>query len=405
MKLWVKFLIGTLLGVLCALILPMVNFGVLTVFAEWTVRLGRYTVVPLVFSSSFIAIYRLREEHTYFRTGLWIIITIAVSAVLLTLVGIASSLLVTLPRLEITGIESKIAMPELPNIGDVLFPSSSFSALCNGECVAAAFFVGAFAGGAAAGDKNRFKILVTLFDALSVLCYNVATLFYELLPIGLIALSWKWVLDYQTMIKALQCLPLMFLLAADLCFVAFILYPLLLVLIAHEKKPYRVLYGAVAPLMAGVLSGDINFCLPLLQRMGSEDFGIRRRVNSAVCPLFVSFARSGASVVVIVCFIKVWHSYSSLPIPTDGLIKLCLMALALSWALSSMPTGGAFAVLTIVCATYGQEFETGSAVMLPCAVFLGAIATAFDILTCSFGLVLIASKTHTMKIKPIKEFI
>lgn len=405
MKLWVKFLIGTLLGVLCAFIFPVEKSLALETIARWTVQVGRYTVIPLVFSQAFIAIYRLREEHTYFRTGLWIIITIIGSVVLLVAVALASSLLVTLPRFEITGLEGQAQLTKLPDVVEMLFPPSAFEALCNGECVAASFLVGAFAGGAAAGDKGKFRILVTSFDALCVLCYNVVTLFYELLPIGAIALSWKWVLDYRAMVKAAECLPLLMLLAADLCFVAFILYPILLVILAHEKRPYRVLYAAAAPIMAAALTGDMNFCLPLLQRMGSEDFGIRRRVNAVVGPIFVSFARAGSAAVAIVCFVAVWHSYSSLPIPMDALVKLGVMTAVLSFALCSMPSGGTFAVFTIVCASYGQEFETGSAVLLPCAAMLSMIAALFDTLTCAFGMVLIASKTHTIKVKRIKDFI
>lgn len=405
MKLWIKFLMGSLLGVLCALIFRIDGRGVLDAVAGWTIRIGRYTVIPLVFSSSFIAIYRLREERTYLKTGVWIVISIIGQALLLTAVAVVSSKLVTLQRFAITGMEKEAAPDSLPNIGKMLFPSSAFSALCNGECVAASFLVGAFAGGAAAGDKALFRPLVTVFDALSVLCYNVVTLFYEMLPVGVIALSWKWVLDYRLMIKAVQALPLIMLLFIDLCFVAFILYPLLLIILAHEKRPYRVLYAALAPLMAALLSGDVNFCLPLLTRMGSEDFGIRRRTNASICPLFASFARAGSSVVAIVCFVAVWHSYSSLPIPINTLVGLCTSSFLLSFLLCGVPSGGAFTVFAIVCAAYGKEFLMGSAIILPCALFLSSIAAAFDTLTCAFALVLIASKTNTMKVRPIKSFI
>lgn len=404
MKLWIKFLIGTLIGILCARLLPVKDMSILSLCAQWTVRLGRYTVIPLVFSSAFIAIYRLRESHTYIKTGLWIIAVTALSAVLLTAQAVASSLLVTLPRLNISGAKG-IPPDAIPNIAQMLFPSSAFSALCNGECVAASFLLGAFAGGAAAGDKIMFKPLIMVMDALSVLCYNVVTLFYEILPVGAIVLVWKWALDYRLMMSTLQCLPLLLLLLANLCFAAFILYPLLLFVIAKEKRPYKVLYAAIAPLFAAALSGDVNFCLPLVMRMGSEDFGVRRRVNAAVCPILVSFARAGAAVVAIVCFVAVWHSYSSLPMPRDGLVRLVTMSFALSFALCATPYGGAFLVFTIVCASFGNEFASGSAVLLPCAAFFSAIAAMFDVLTCAFGLVLIANKTHTMKARSVKDFI
>lgn len=404
MKLWIKFLIGTLIGILCSHFFVLKDGRVLSLCAQWTVRLGRYTLIPLVFSSAFIAMYRLRESHEYIKTLFWTVIAIAISSVLLTAAAVAASLFVTLPRLNIFGSES-LPPVAIPNFSDMLFPSSAFEALCNGECVLASFLVGGFAGGAAAGDKIIFKPLITLFDSLSMLCYNVATLFYEVLPIGAIALAWKWALDMKNITGKLQCLPLMLLLLSVWCFAAFILYPFLLFVFAREKRPYKVLYAAIAPLIAASLSGDVNFCLPLVMRMGSEDFGVRRRVSAAVCPIFVSFARAGAAVVCIVCFVAVWHSYSSLPIPKDALVRLVSTSFALSFALASTPYGGAFMVFTVVCSAFGHEFEAGSAMLLPCAAFFSAIAAMFDILTCAFGLIFIAHKTRAMKTKSAKDFI
>ena len=52
MKLWIKFLIGALIGIGCAFILPLGNAGVengMRFAAEIAVRFGRYMAAPVVF--------------------------------------------------------------------------------------------------------------------------------------------------------------------------------------------------------------------------------------------------------------------------------------------------------------------------------------------------------------------
>ena len=77
MKVWVKLLIGSILGVVLGEFLPSVLPGVLTLLPwlqDMGIRIGRYTVVPILFFSLTIGVYELRRDGGFwplvFRTFL-----------------------------------------------------------------------------------------------------------------------------------------------------------------------------------------------------------------------------------------------------------------------------------------------------------------------------------------------
>ena len=62
MKVWIKYLIGVAFGVLAAFILPG-NAAISSAVAfltELFIRVGRYIVIPLLFTSAIVAINKLR---------------------------------------------------------------------------------------------------------------------------------------------------------------------------------------------------------------------------------------------------------------------------------------------------------------------------------------------------------
>src|SRR5574344_444921 len=202
MKLWIKYLIGIVLGLICALVLPLDSPGVLTALSfitEIIIRFGRYAVVPLVFFTTLIAVNKLREDHMLFSTGSWTAVVIAASSLLLALIGVISIIIVKLPRIPIT-VEKTTDTAAVLSIGEMIrqmFPYSAFSTLTNGSFILAPFLLACFAGGACPGDKIAFKPIITLTDSLSKLCYNIATLFTEVLSVGMIAVMCSWTIEFR----------------------------------------------------------------------------------------------------------------------------------------------------------------------------------------------------------------
>ena len=74
MKLWLKYLIGAALGFAAALILPLDSLreaAALSFITDLIIRIGRYALLPLLFFSGIMAVYRMREDSLLLRASLW----------------------------------------------------------------------------------------------------------------------------------------------------------------------------------------------------------------------------------------------------------------------------------------------------------------------------------------------
>ena len=105
MKLWLKYLIGAILGAAVALTIPPQSNqaqAVLDFFVEFIIRFGRYALIPLMFFSITTACFKLRDQRLMLKTGFWIFLTIIISSALLVVLGLGSALIIKLPRIPMT---------------------------------------------------------------------------------------------------------------------------------------------------------------------------------------------------------------------------------------------------------------------------------------------------------------
>ena len=409
MKLWLKYLIGVLLGIALSFAVPSTSeaaSSALAFITEVIVRFGRYIVVPLIFFTAMTAVNKLRESKMILKTGIWTAAVTIVSALLLTFIGLVAILAIRLPRIPITA--DKAAEAASLNINDLiraLFPSSAFETLINGTFLFPAFLFACFSGGACTGDQAAFRPIVTITDALSKLCYNIVTLFTEVLSIGMIAVMCSWAIQFRTVVTAGTFVPLIFLLFGILMLVAGGIYPVLLHYICHDPHPYRVLYASLCSIITAFFSGDTNFVLPINMRAGKESLGIRRRINGIAYPLFSIFARGGAALIVTVGFVVIWRSYAYQRIPVSNILWIYCMSIGLSFLLGGLPSGGPFIALTVLCTLYGRGFETGYLLLRPVAPILCSFAAAFDVLSAMFGSYIVGVKTHMIEHHSVQHFI
>ncbi|MCK9169800.1 MAG: cation:dicarboxylase symporter family transporter [Treponema sp.] len=409
MKLWLKYLIGIVLGIAFSLILPFNSAGVnkgLAFITDIVIRFGRYIVVPLLFFTAMTSINKLRDTRMILKTGIWALIIIIVSALILTLIGLISILIIKLPRIPIT--VDKTTDTAVLNLADMvraLFPSSAFDTLNNGSLLLASFLFACFAGGACTGDQITFKPIITLADSLSKLCYNIATLFTEVLAIGMVAVMCSWTIQFRSILTGGTFLPLILMLTCDFIITAFGIYPAILYYVCHDPHPFRVLYASSCSIIAAFFSGDSNLTLPINIRTGKESLGIRRRINGITYPLFSIFARGGAALVTTVSFVVIWRSYANLSIPFSDILWIMFMAFMLSFLLGGFPSGGPFIALTVLCTMYGRGFETGYLLLKPAASIICSFGAAFDVLTAMFGSYIVGVKTKMIEHHSIQHFI
>lgn len=409
MKVWVKYLIGVALGILAAFVLPTENatcLSVLSFLSELFIKIGRYIVVPLIFTTAICAINKLRSAKILLKTFLWTFLVILTSTLLLTLIGVLSILLVKLPRIPITvDIPSQISRIDVKSLILSLFPSSGFSAINEGSFLLVSFVLAFLIGWESATDEVVFKPVFALADSCAKLFYNVANFFTEIMSICCVAIVCYWFINFRGIFQTGIYTPMIIMFLVDFVIVAGIIYPLILRFVCHDPHPYRVLYASIAPMILAFFTGDSNVVLPLSIRHGSESLGIRRRCRGFTYPLFSIFARGGSALVASISFILIWRSYSSLSIPLSDILWIFGLSFGLSFLLGGLPSGGSFILLTILCDKYAKGFETSFLLLQPASLIICSFASLFDSATAMFGSYIVAVKTKLIEHHTIQHFI
>lgn len=409
MKVWIKYLIGVVIGFVAALILPMGNpacANVISFLTDLFIHFGRYIVIPLLFTTAIVSINKLRSSKLLFKTSIWTLLIIILSTFILTIVGLLSILVVKLPRIPITvDISTDIFSLDVKNLILSLFPFSGFDALREGSFLLVSLILAFLIGWESASEETTFKPVFALSDSLSKLFYNISVFFTEILAVCMVAIMCYWTVSFRGIIATGIYTPMIIMFVVDFVIVAGIIYPLILRYVCHDPHPYKVLYASVAPMILAFIGGDSNVVFPLSNRHAFESLGIRRRSRGFSLPLFSIFARGGSALVATISFILIWRSYSSLSIPFTDILWIFGMAFGLSFLLGGLPSGGAFILLTILCEKYARGFETSFLLLKPAAPIICSFATLFDALTSIVGSYIVAVKTKTIEHHTIQHFI
>lgn len=409
MKVWIKYLIGIAFGLVASFILPMSNLKcaeIISYLAELFIRMGRYIVVPLIFSTAIVSINKLRSSKLLGKTIGWTALVILISSFLLTLIGLISILIVKLPRIPITvDVATDVFVLDIKAIFLSLFPTSGFQAILEGSfllvCMVFAFFIG----WESSSEETVFKPVFQLADACSKLFYNIAVFFTELISVFLVAIMCYWTFEFREILTSGIYNPMILIFAVDLLVIIGIIYPLIIRYVCHDPHPYKVLYASIAPIILGFIGGDTNLSLPLSIRHAKESLGIRRRCGGFTYPMFAIFARGGSALVTVISFVLIWRSYSSLSIPFADVLWISGFSFLLSFFLGGLPSGGAFILLTILCAKYGKGFETSFLLLKPAALIICSFASVFEVITSMFGSYIVAVKTKMVEHHIIQHFI
>jgi Na+/H+-dicarboxylate symporter len=390
MKVWIKLLAGSILGIVLGSFLPADNQRVLSALVwleKLSLGIGRYAAVPILVFSLTVAVYELRQDGQFWMLVLKNFIIIAGASLFVVSSGIFVTLIFQPSRIPIL-IEEQleaIGLDVSQNIID-LFPSNMLSALTGGgiyllpACVFA-FFLGM----GLSYDRNYTKPVLSLADSLSRIFYHVASFFSEILGFIMIILSCYWAIRFHAVLKTDVFRDLIILLAVFSVVLGFGIIPLFLYFLRPTTNPWKVLYGSLGPAMAAFFSGDINFSLPILLRHTKENFGVRRRSNSVTLTLFAAFCRAGSAMVAAAVFIVIIKSYSSLGITMRDVISIAVRAIGISFLLARHPGDGAYTALAVLCMGYGKGFEAGYLILKPLAFYLVAIGTFLDVTICSFA--------------------
>lgn len=409
MKIWIKYLLGCILGIIATLVLPTDNLVLQKIIAfltDFAIRFGRYMLLPLLFFSMTISVCNLREENKLFKIFLQTVAVIVLSSFVLMFIGLISALLIKLPRIPISG--EKLSTPIILGLSEKilnLLPDSPFEALLDGAFLVPLYVFAGFAGAGFASDRVVSKPAYNLFDSLSHVCYLIMSFFVDMLAIGMIAISCTWTIQFISLLKTGVYTGFIIMLFVDFVLIVGIIYPLIMRFIFKEMRPYRILYASIAPILTAFFSTDANLSLIVNIKHSKESIGIRRRLNSIVMPIFSSFGRGGTACVTAISFIVILRSYSGLGIAFTDIIWIALVSFGLSFVLGAIPMGGPFVAISVICSLYGRGFDAGYLLLKPAIPVICAVATAIDTVTALLGSYLIASKNKWIERKDMKKYI
>jgi Na+/H+-dicarboxylate symporter len=410
MKVWLKLLLGSLLGVLLGSLLPSDNQAVLSALT-WlgglAIRIGRYTVTPILIFSLTIAVYELRQDSQFWRLIFRSFVVIIGGAVFIISSGILITLFFPPARVPIL-IEEQLEEVSLNTAENItaLFPSNMFSALVSdGVYLMPVYVFAFFLGLGLSYDRGYTKPVIALIDSLSRIFYHVASFFSEILGFIMIALAAYWAVRFRAVLRANVFRDIISLLGVFSVVLGLGILPLFLYFLKPKTNPWVILYGSLGPAITSFFSGDINFTLPVLFRHMKENLGTRRRANVVTVALFTSFGRAGSAMVAAAAFIVIIKSYSSLGITMTDILSIAGRAFLISFLLARHPGDGAYTALAVLCMGYGRSFEAGYLILKPLAFYLIAIGAFLDIMFASVAGYAIAKTSGFQEDKSLRHFI
>jgi len=410
MKVWLKFLIGSLLGVIFGMFLPSDNQTLVKGLAwlgELAIQIGRYGLAPILVFSLTIAVYELRQDGQFWGLVFKTFVVIICSSVFVISAGILVTLFFPPARIPIL-IEEQAEAISLNTPDNILglFPSNMFAAVVNdGIYILPVCVFAFFLGMGLSYDRNYTKPVISLVDSLSRIFYHIASFFSEILGFVMIILGAYWAVRFHNVLKADVFRDLILLLGIFSVVLGFGVLPLILYFLKPKTNPWAVLYGSISQALTGFFSGDINFTLPVLFRHIKENLGVRRRSNMVTVTLFTVFGRAGSAMVAAVAFIVIIKSYSSLGITTKDIFTIAGRALLISFLLAGHPGNGAYTALAVLCMGYGRGFEAGYLILKPLTFYLIAVGTFLDVMITSVAAYGISRSSGFQEDREIRQFI
>ena len=395
MKIWQKFLIGSILGAVAAFTVDMNNPAVLRLFensSEIVIRVGRYIFFPLMFFSLAIGIHELKQIKKTIRVLLRSILYLLVSSALLSVIGALSVLLLKPSRIPIiVETSSVLSIPTAQELLRLIFPENFFTVfITGGDFILPMFVLAVLIGIHFNFDTITTKPVTQFFNAMNRIMYQINTFITEILGIGFIALSAWFICRIRTTEELVLFKQVIILLCIDTAVIVAGIFPLILYIFGGKKNPYVYLYGILAPAVGSFLSGDIFFSLPLLIRHGKENLGIPRKVGSLTYPLYAMFGRAGTAMVTSIAFIVILKSYSSLGVNLFGVAWVVLFSFLLSFVVGSYPSVGIMTALAVLCSIYGRGIEEGYLILKPLIPLLVSFSVLIDVTFMAFNSLLVS---------------
>jgi Na+/H+-dicarboxylate symporter len=407
MKIWLKYLIATIVGVMAGLVIPAGSLGALNAFAIVAMNIGRYALLPLVFFSVCVAAYELHEDKRlaklWLRTGGYSVALVIVLA----LIGLASAFVFSPGRIPLSADSTSTVetLPTVLGIFSAVIPADSSATLRSFDFLFPAAVFATILGLAFAFDKTVTRPVFSIFDSFSRIFWQINSFFVEVLPLPLIVAAAARTASMAGNQRLSVFGPLFVAIGFETAFIILALLPGIMFAMDRARNPYKTLFALAAPAIAALVSGHSYIQAGAAAKHLKESLGVRRRAGAVALPIALAFGRAGSAMVTATAFVAILNSYSNLGLGPSAVLWMMATVPIAALLLGAAPGAGPIAALAALCATYGRGFESGYILLAPAALPLAMVAAFVDAVCMSCVVAVAASKEGFVQSKDLRHFI
>ena len=398
MKIWMRYLLGTAVGIAIGVLLPLAggdSVAILQGLSSLVVRLGRLFLFPLVFFAAIVAMDELREDRRVLRTlGTTAVITV-VAVLFAVILGSVAILVLQPARIPPMVQESRaMAAPRLlPQLLETV-PGNLFRVFVAGDnALFMILLVGMMVGLTLRFDREITSPVSLVADSANRILYRLNAWVVE--GIGfLLAVPAATVVVRTRSIEDLALFGQFLLVVASAAlFIGVVVYPLVLFLLDRERsEPLSWLHRMTPAGVSAVVTGDVFLSLATALRMNKENLGIPRRIGGSMTPLVAIFGRAGTAMVSVASFLLVIRSYTALEIGFGDVLSLMVSGVAYSVLLGRHPAGAVMLLMSYLAVRYGRGMEESYLILLPVMAVLERIGAWLDVMTVGFASQLVSRR-------------
>lgn len=411
MKIWLKFVAGTALGVVLYLFFPQgwaTQDSWLAHTVDFVIRALRYALFPLMGFSLLVAIYELKKEQRFGRVAWNTVVWGFASTLVMILIG--SLVLTFFPPQRITVLSRTETAPSVPSFLEVLrqaLPKNVVEIFGTSSDLFLPIFVFVFLMGLViqVDKRETYLPIVSLSDAFSRLLYQfnfymveIVSLFTPLL-VSYALLQVFSVPDLRLYVQAGVLISIIVLSAVLLVF------PFLYYVLTDRKNPYKVLFANLGAALVALFTGDVFAAQGTLVLQSRENLGVSRKIGAFAYPYLALFSRGGTAMVSLVGFYVVLRSYSSLDVTLEQFLWAIGASVLVSVLLPTVPGAAAYIGIVVMCQWYGKGLEAAYLNLLPIMLWMSGLAAFADVAVAGLVASYLGYREGVLRNIDLKKFV
>ncbi len=370
-------LLGVILGAIAGFYLPEILKD-LKIVGEVFLGLLRMIIVPLVFTSVFIAMLGLGDIARFRDMGLKTVAYYVVTTSLAVLTGL---LIVSLVQ---PGKENEL-IHEVEKIRDIkkltledviwnIIPTNPIKSFTDGKVLQIIFFAVLLGLATLAIKKEKMIHVFNLFDGLNDGLINLTRWIVKLTPIGVFSLVGYMVASMGPSVL-LSLWKYVLAVVLGLSFHAILTLPLIAFLFGRYN-PYRYfLQVREAPLLAFSTASSAA-TLPVSMQVAEERGGVKKETAGFVLPLGATINMDGTALYESIAAVFIANLYG-IELGVSEMLMIFLTATLASIGAAAIP-GAGLVMLTLVLSSVGIPLE-GIGVIVAVDRFLDMLRTAVNV--------------------------